>query len=943
MSEYFLQKVLPDAGRYCAVSIHSGRVKQRFFTTIQEVAEAATAIDELGHDAYFALATFTSNSRKVDDAEALRCFFVDLDCGPNKPYPAAHDAAQALAAFVAAAYLPAPIVVHSGGGLHAYWPFTEAVPVGQWAPAARSFKALCVQHRLAIDLSVTADAARILRVPGTSNHKTDTPRPVRMFADGEQTPFADLCALLPAPAADLSAARAFGTDETTKALARGDWAPSTFTRILPKCAQMRHAVENSATLEEPLWRAALSIAIACEDAPTAIMMVSQDHPDFDPQVTQDKAAKVAGKPYTCDWYKANAGAGCAGCTHRVSSPITLGEAKVETPVVDGAYIIEAELNPDSDEERVVVTIAVPEYPHPYFRPGTGGVYRREEQADDGTYEETLVYPLDLYITGRFYDSDEHGDGEGELVGLNLHLPHDGIRRFHAPITSLLVKDKLLAVLVKHGVIAYGKTLDAIMAYLATSIRSLQASTSSNRTRNQMGWTSENSFVIGELEHTLAGPKLAPSASGLRQLAPTFHSKGDIEEWRKIIAFYNRPGMEAHAFAFLVGCGAPLLQLLNPTQVRGGMLNLVSNGSGTGKTTVQMAVNSIFGHPTELLMAQKDTKASMFQRMGTLNSICMTVDELTNMPADALSDLVYGATSGRAAHRMESATNKLRSNQTTWCTVVMSSSNAVLSDILASNKSAADGELRRVIDLPISVPDGYTKAEAEAVFAPLADNYGLAGHLYIPYLLANRESIIPMLKSAQIAVDNLLEAERADRFYSAIATVGFGAGIILNSLGLVSFDLPRIFRAALSEVRTAKVTNSIATGTPKTLAHETLAAFINDNLNNTLIINGTRVAGVPAAPIRMPHGPLRMRYEPDTGDLVVVAADLRRYFTDRRVDFKASIHAFRAQGALRTIGDEPSVVRRPAAGALGALAGSSTRCYVFDGAALGMKDTLDATV
>jgi len=624
----------------------------------------------------------------------------------------------------------------------------------------------------------------------------------------------------------------------------------------------------------------------------------------------------------------------------VTSPIVLGAVVKAAEVVEDAYVVEADLNPDNEGTQVTVAVDIPAYPFPYFRGVNGGVFRKAKD-EDGNEVEIEIYPRDLYVTGRFYDSDEHGDGEGELVGINLHLPHDGIRRFHAPVTSLFSKDKLLAVLTKYGVIAYGKQLDAIMGYLASSIRKLQAGSASSRTRNQMGWTSEGSFVIGEVEHTIAGPRLAPAASNTRNLAPHFHTKGDLETWCKMIEVYNRPGQELHAFAFLVGCGAPLLQLLNPTQVRGGMINLVSSGSGSGKTTVQYAVNSVFGQPDKLLMVAKDTKASMFQWMGTLNSICMTVDEMTNAPAEVLSDLVYGATSGRAAHRMEASSNKLRNNQTTWCTVVITSSNAVMSDVLMSNKSGSDGELRRVIDLHMPQFDDISKAEAEALFKPLGENYGLAGHKYIPYIVSNRDTVVNMLKNAQVKIDEMMQAERADRFYSAMATIGLGAGMIFNTLGLAKFDLKRIFKRAVVEIAAAKETSKSITGNDTSLAAETLAAFINENINNTLIISSAKPgSGEIPAPVQPVRGVLKMRYEPDTGELVVVASELRKFFTERRVDFKSSLQIFKARGALKTHGDEMTVVRRPAAGALGSLKGSPTRCYVFDSEALGMKGMLD---
>ena len=946
MSSIFLESVLPSQGTYCVVSIQGGVVKQTFVQSHEEVESIGQGIDDAGSNAYFALASFSNKSRKAESASYLRSIFIDIDCGPGKPYAEVFDAAQALRAFIDTVGLPTPIVVNSGGGVHAYWPFTDDIPVADWLPAARAFKALCVQHKLGIDLAVTADSARILRLPGTHNRKTSTPRPVQIAALGEgPTAFSDFLKLLPAtansaPSANLAGAKSFGLDEATKSLA-GKAPDAKFSQIArlslkdAGCAQMKHALLNSATLEEPLWRGVLSVAWNCVDGEKAIHKVSKDHPDYTPESTLEKAQRLTDKPYTCAWYKNNNPTTCDKCPHKITSPIQLGTFVEEAkPNDDGLYVVNTTIKPDNEGDQPIVEVGIPEYPYPYFRGKTGGVYRKVKDEDGNELPPFCVYEQDLYVTGRFFDSDEHGDGEGEVVGINLHLPHDGVRRFHATVTSLMAIDKLRDTLVKHGVVAYGKHLNEIMAYLASSIRALQSRTASSRTRSQMGWTTEGTFVVGELEYTPSDIKLAPPASGTRQLAPLFYSKGSLEEWKKVIDFYGHPGMEDHAFAFLVGAGSPLLQLLNSTQVRGAVLNLVSNSSGTGKTTVQMAINSLFGHPSELLMEAKDTPASRFHRLGTLNSICMTVDELTNASGEQLSALVYGSTSGRASHRMEAQTNKLRNNNTKWCSITVTSSNAVMSDALASHRAAVEGELKRVIDLHIAVPPDIPKHLTDSLFTKLADNFGVAGPIYIQHVVANAEAISEKLKAVQLKTDEEAGMTRSDRFYSAVMAVAFTAGLILKELGLLDWDLSRIYKHAVHKVASVKDNNSATTGDQNSLATETLAAYINANVNNALVVNGAEGSAATAHP----KGPLRLRYEPDTGNIIVPAADLRAFYVERRVDFKASMSAMCAQGSLKS----PSRSRdfsemfKIAAGAIGGMNAPAIRCYVFSGTSLGIK-------
>lgn len=961
MNNSFLETVLPAQGtHYCAVAIDDKdkAIKWHDFVESVEQLEASSAkIVKNGYGAFVALATFQDRNRRADNAMFLRSFFVDLDVGHpvmgkdgklrHKPYLEVHDAAKALRAFVEATKLPKPLIVASGGGIHAYWPFTEDVPYAKWKPAADAFKALCLAHKLGIDSQVTADGARVLRIPGTFNFKLDEPRPVQIVFNGGQTPFDELLKLLPiAPSVvDLSAAREFGVDDTTKAMAVGERKPSKFSTIAKRslsgsgCGQMQHALVDASVLEEPLWRAALSIAWNCVDGEKAIHKLSAPHPEYTPENTLEKAQRTTNMPHTCQWYKENYPDYCNGCKHKITSPIQLGVFVAEAKEVAGEYVVEADLNPDSEDVQTHVEVHIPKYPFPYYRGKNGGVYKKQLDEHGNEIEPLEIYPQDLYITTRFYDSTQHGDGEGEIALINLHLPHDGIRRFHVPVTSLLAKDKMRDVLVKHGVVALQKQLDSIMAYLASSLRNLQANLASNKTRNQMGWTSDGTFVVGELEYTTAGVKLAPPASVTRALAPSFHSKGTLEEWSNIINFYDRPGMEAHAFGFLVGLGSPLLRLLNNTQVRGAVLNLVSNDSGTGKTTVQMAINSIFGHPVLLLMEAKDTPASRYARLGALNSICMTVDELTNANGEQLSALVYGSTSGRAPHRMEASTNKMRENQATWCSFTVTSSNAVMSDALSSHRTAVEGELKRVIDFTVLAPEDIPKAETDAHFSKLDSNYGVAGPIFIQHIVNNIESVENALKDMQLKIDNEAGFERNDRFYSAVCTAAFVAGLIGNKLGIFKLSLDRIYKYAVKALREVKEANRTTVGDAPTMALETLAAFINENVNNTLIIGrADTTTGLPAAPTSQVRNKLMMRYEPDSDELVISAADLRAYFTERRVDFKASLTAFRDMGALCE-GKKPgefAVVRRIAAGAAGGMVAPPTRCFVFKSKALGIE-------
>ena len=135
-------------------------------------------------NSFFALAKFGSadQGRYAANAVALKSFFLDIDCGEGKPYADIEAGLTALRAFCSATSMPRPTVVKSGRGAHVYWVLDKEIPRIEWKPFAERLKQLCVEHDLKADASVTTDAARILRVPGTMHLKDITnPIPVEIL------------------------------------------------------------------------------------------------------------------------------------------------------------------------------------------------------------------------------------------------------------------------------------------------------------------------------------------------------------------------------------------------------------------------------------------------------------------------------------------------------------------------------------------------------------------------------------------------------------------------------------------------------------------------------------------------------------------------------------------------------------------------------------------
>ena len=193
--------VVPQGGWYCAVGIppvSNPSIVTKFTQSREELQSYFDDFSAAGKHVYFGLAKFSDlaplpkdsgGGRTAVNAESFQSFWLDIDCGEDKAteldkstgqpkgYATKQKALQALTAFCDLIDLPAPTLVDSGNGVHAYWALTEELPKAQWLPIADQLKQVCATQEFYVDRQVF-DAARILRVPGTFNVKNDPPSPV---------------------------------------------------------------------------------------------------------------------------------------------------------------------------------------------------------------------------------------------------------------------------------------------------------------------------------------------------------------------------------------------------------------------------------------------------------------------------------------------------------------------------------------------------------------------------------------------------------------------------------------------------------------------------------------------------------------------------------------------------------------------------------------------
>lgn len=214
-AEPFFRKILPGDGVYQLATFKNVAPEHHIFEDLGKMASAIITLEESGHQVFQACASYHSGeNRKAINVRAIKAFWLDLDVGNGKKvegkgYETKECARKALVAFCKGLELPLPLVVDSGGGIHAYWLLQDEIGAQKWKAVALKLKKLASQRGLLADPSRTADAASILRPPGSWNKKYDPPRQVMVIADASPVALVDFEAIL-------DSAKAGGNDASSQ-------------------------------------------------------------------------------------------------------------------------------------------------------------------------------------------------------------------------------------------------------------------------------------------------------------------------------------------------------------------------------------------------------------------------------------------------------------------------------------------------------------------------------------------------------------------------------------------------------------------------------------------------------------------------------------------------------------------------------------------------------
>ena len=872
----FLRRVLPETGLYVIARLVKGKWRHQVCDSLEEAAAYALQFDSQEVPTYHAVAAYRERSveghkgaqtfqqvRVQRNVRALRAFWMDLDVKPGEQnaFDSQGAALEALVDFCSVTKLPLPMMISSGGGIHIYWTLADEIIPEAWRPTAEGLKKLAAHHKFKADPACTADPARVLRSVGTTNRKVPgAPRAVELVAESEALEwgvFRDLVATALAAIGE-TVAEPIKVRETKaeqlnqEFVVQQSFPPCSAHKVAERCAQVRRMRDTRGCIPEPLWYATIQLLAHSVEGEPLIHEWSKGYDGYTREETDGKIAQVQGMgPTLCATFADRNPGGCDGCPFKgkISSPIQVGTHVEEAP----APVVTTRV------DGVEVAVALPPVPAPFKRgagkEGEGGIYVEE----DGI---TLkIYDFDCYPVELAYD-ERRGF---ETMRIRHWLPHEGWLEFTVQ-SSLLAKPMDFEIALRDNSVVplIGKRM---AMYFDTYTRAIRASSKMKRLFKSMGWKNEDTeFVLGERLYREHDTARAGHSHGTDEFLGYFKPKGDLATWRSLTTIFQNPDLAQHAFLLLIAFAAPFLKLSG----KQGFTVSACSDTGTGKSTMGQMLASVYGHPKETWAPFLATDNARYERLGKYNAIPAYMDEVGNIEADEVSNLLYTVATGKGKDSL-TRTREVRKGLD-WSTILVCSTNDSLQTKLQMHKANVEAESMRLLEIQFPKVRAFAEPSHYLPDA-LLEQYGTAGAVYIENLVRNRAAIVPTLGDLLLATAKEFGMASEERFWTQAVTFALLGGSLAQQWGIIDFD-PNVIRPwFLKETQRMRSEVKEAIETPLSI----LGQFLNDHMSERLVVTKLNIG---FAAERAPLLRISQRWEKDVNLLFVDRHVMMKYLQVR---------------------------------------------------------------
>lgn len=742
--------------------------------------------------------------RSAIDALAVKALWIDCDTGEKKQYKTQHEAMAAMLAFRARHNLPMfSAVVNSGGGMHFYWISKTALKVSEWAPFADGLAALLKADKIVDDIGLTTDVARILRVPGTLNYKTDPPKPVELLDLPTGMPLYDfatdlaaLPALAPAvshtgkvsPSAknpaeiffDEGAKAAFANavnlgPPPDKGLGSTERPPLATLPIFKECAFYRNGLlTGGRDHSQPLWNLAVLGTTWMENGNEVAHAISKGHPGYsetDTQALYDR--KVAERGDRNLGYPSCASIASNGCTDCASCPLF---AKGKSPL-NIEPVVTAAVTPLMSAPHVAQsTTAVNDLKLPpgYDVDEAGRICKVMQQTINGEPGPIELLPLfHSIITFPWCQSDP--DAIRFTTNRDKGKFWDATIRHEEMLPMAL--DRAMAREKVKVFTDNKKYLESFMVSWLNHLHTLAAAQQSL----PFGWYRGPDgkiagFAYGDKVFMDDGTT-QPCGTSDPLLRKVWGPSGDAAPWYEACRTITRQGrMELDAIIALA-FSSPLTHLVNQNS----MTMCAYGESGAGKSACYTVGISVWGDPKRGKAGTHSTFNNVMKTMGQLNNLPMYWDEIKDEKSQqTVYDFIYNATDGVEKGRLKADTTQ--QDRGTWSNQMMMATNISFTDYVMKKSPSHGAGAARVLEYyvaetPPNAPGKISPTEAAEIIGKVETNFGRIGLIYAQMLALNHAAIKKACQDACRQVEIDLGQQQPERFWVAlVGTLIVGADL-----------------------------------------------------------------------------------------------------------------------------------------------------------------------
>tara|TARA_X000001388_G_C2194401_1_gene108793 strand:- start:100 stop:906 length:807 start_codon:yes stop_codon:yes gene_type:complete len=233
----------------------------------------------------------------------------------------------------------------------------------------------------------------------------------------------------------------------------------------------------------------------------------------------------------------------------------------------------------------------------------------------------------------------------------------------------------------------------------------------------------------------------------------------------------------------------------------------------------------------------------------------------------------------------------------------SSGNMSFYELLGKLKADPEAEMQRILEFTVdpNLKAIINKDKTDALHKDIQTNYGHFSVPYIQYVIKNLDKIKDLYAGIKSKLDKAANLSAVNRFFSAGCTNVLVAATIGKKLGIINYDVKRLFVWIVDELK--RVKQLISDTEPDTPS--IIASFANDNWGSILKIRSTEdgrddMAGL-VVPENMPKNKLVGRYETDTKLMVIPIKEFKKYLVDQYINYASTVKQLKDEmGAISKV-------------------------------------------